>query len=194
MRHRYELANEGTQRKNKLTAICDELFPELTLVFKNPNLPIALDLREKFSTPQAVATASLVALREVRKRNYPSESQLLLLQQLAAQSIGTKNLARQRSLLLEQGLLIKELRLIQGHMEQLDMEIAQIVEQSREGHILLSIPPVSPMYAAAILATIVHIANFEDAGHLKSYFGWAPRRAQTGISFAPLEPHERRLP
>src|SRR6266566_7261536 len=67
MRHRYELANEATQRKNKLTAICDELFPELTKVFKNPNLPIALEVREKFPTPQAIATASLVTLREVRK-------------------------------------------------------------------------------------------------------------------------------
>lgn len=28
MRHRYELINESTQRKNKLIAICDELFPE----------------------------------------------------------------------------------------------------------------------------------------------------------------------
>lgn len=183
MRHRYELAIEATQRKNKLTAICDELFPELTQVFKNPNLPTALDLREKFSTPQAVATASLIALREVRKRNYPSETQLLLLQQLAAQSIGTKNLARQRGLLLEQDLLIKEMRLVQEHIERLDMEIAQIVEHSREGQILLSIPPICPMYAAAILATIGHIANFEDAGHLKAYFGWAPKRTQTGVSF-----------
>ncbi len=183
MRHRYELATEATQRKNKLTAICDELFPELTQVFKNPNLPTALDLREKFSTPHAVATASLVALREVRKKSYPSEAQLVLLQQLAVQSIGTKDLARQRGLLLEQDLLIKELRLMQEHMEQLDMEVAQIVEHSREGQILLSIPPICPMYAAAILATIGHVANFEDAGHLKSYFGWAPKRAQTGISF-----------
>ncbi|GHO60563.1 IS110 family transposase [Ktedonobacter robiniae] len=183
MRHRYELAIEATQRKNKLTAICDELFPELTQVFKNPNLPTALDLREKFSTPHAVATASLIALREVRKKSYPSETQLLLLQQLAAQSIGTKNLARQRGLLLEQDLLIKEMRLIQEHIERLDLEIAQIVEHSREGQILLSIPPIYPMYAAAILATIGHIANFEDAGHLKAYFGWAPKRAQTGVSF-----------
>src|SRR5437588_8638726 len=73
MRHRYELANEATQRKNKLTAICDELFPELVQVFKNPNLPRALDLREKFPTPHAVATASLVALREVRRNSHPSE-------------------------------------------------------------------------------------------------------------------------
>jgi transposase len=32
VRHRYELVREATQRKNKLTAICDELFPELTRV------------------------------------------------------------------------------------------------------------------------------------------------------------------
>ncbi len=86
MRHRYELVNEATQRKNKLTAICDELFPEFTQVFKNPNLTTALDLRERFPTPQAVATASLIALREVRKRNCPSEAHLGSLQQLAATS------------------------------------------------------------------------------------------------------------
>ena len=183
MRHRYELVNEATQRKNKLTAICDELFPELVQVLKNPNLPIALDLREQFPTPQAVATASPLALRQVRRRNHPSEAEFVLLQQLAAQSIGTKDVARQRGLVLEQSLLIKELRLMQEHMERLDMEVTQIVEHCREGQILLSIPPISPMYAAAILATIGHIANFEDAGHLKSYFGWAPKRAQTGVSF-----------
>lgn len=48
IRHRYELTQESTQRKNKLTAICDELFPEFTMVLKNPNLPTALAIREKF--------------------------------------------------------------------------------------------------------------------------------------------------
>jgi transposase len=183
MRHRYELINESTQRKNKLTAICDELFPEFTKVFKNPNLTVALDLREKFPTPHAVAMANLPALREVRRKSYPSEADLILLQRLAAQSIGTKDLAGQRGLLLEQALLIKELRLIQDHLEQLEEAICQIVEQCREGKILLSIPPIHPLAAATILAGIGHIANFEDAGHLKAYFGWAPKRAQTGVTF-----------
>ena len=35
MRHRYELVNEATQRKNKLTSICDELFPELTQMIQD---------------------------------------------------------------------------------------------------------------------------------------------------------------
>src|SRR5215469_14348094 len=34
VRHRYELIQERTQRKNKLTAICDELFPEMTNICK----------------------------------------------------------------------------------------------------------------------------------------------------------------
>src|SRR6266699_6846451 len=42
VRHHYELVAESTQRKNKLTAICDELFPEFTRLLRNPNLPTAL--------------------------------------------------------------------------------------------------------------------------------------------------------
>jgi transposase len=58
IRHRYELIRESTQRKNKLTALCDEIFPELTRVVKDPNSLFALALRERFPTPQATATAS----------------------------------------------------------------------------------------------------------------------------------------
>lgn len=150
MRHRYELINEATQRKNKLTAICDELFPELTQVLKDPNLATALALREKFPTPHALATASLTTLSEVKVRRRTSDASLVQVQQLAAQSIGTKAVARQRSLVLEQSLLIKELRLIQEHLKQLDEEVCQIVTQSREGHILTSIPPISPLFAATL--------------------------------------------
>ncbi len=60
MRHRYELVQECTRRKNKLTAICDELFPELTQVLKDPNLPTALALREHFPTPHAPLDSSFL--------------------------------------------------------------------------------------------------------------------------------------
>jgi transposase len=183
MRHRYELVNEATQRKNKLTAICDELFPELTQVLKDPNLTTALALRERFPTPHALATASFTTLSEVRVGRRPSDADLLHLQQLAAQSIGTKDVARQRSLVLEQSLLIKELRLIQEHLEQLDEEVCQIVTQSREGQILISIPPIGSLDAATLIAVIGSIANFEKACDLKSYLGWAPKREQTGTSY-----------
>jgi transposase len=182
MRHRYELIHECTQRKNKLIAICDELFPEFTKVLKDPNAPTALTLRQHFPTPHAIASASLTELAKLRKSNRPSNEQLLELQRLAAQTIGTKDIVRQRALVLEQGQLIRELQLLQEHVQQLDSEIVKLVELSREGQILISIPPIGPIQAAAIIAAIGNILNFEKAADLKAYFGWAPKREQSGSS------------
>jgi transposase len=172
--HRDELIAESTQCKNKLTAICDELFPEFTRVLKNPNLPVALAIRERFPTPAAVARASTSELSVLRKDRYPSPTQLTELQQLAQQSIGTKDAARVRGLVFEQKQLIEELSLIHTHVEQLETEITQIVEQSREGKILTSIPGVGTIPAVAIFASIGSIANFQSAPALKAYFDGHP--------------------
>jgi len=183
MRHRYELIREATQRKNKLTAICDELFPEFTQVVKNPNGPTALALRERFPTPAALATAPFADLAQVRgKQSKPSNKQLAELQRLALQTIGTKDLVRQRGLLLEQQQLIRELKVLQEHIEQLDTAILELVKQSREGQILTSIPVIGPIQAAAIIATVGNILNFKKGSELKAYFGWAPRKEQSGTS------------
>ena len=181
IRHRSELIQESTRRKNKLTAICDQLFPELTRVVKDPNALVALALREQFPTPQAFATASLTTLQQIRGgARSLSDAKLLELQRLAAQSIGVKDLARQHGLVLEQTQLIQELRLLRQHVEQLEDEIVTIVEQAREGQILLSFPPIGPIMAATTIAAVGSIHNFPSASALKSYFGWAPVVAQSG--------------
>jgi Transposase IS116/IS110/IS902 family len=183
IQHRYELSHQSTQLRNKLTAICDEIFPEFTQIFHDPNREVALTFRETFPTPKEIATASLSALRAARAKYFPSEANLLRLQQFAQQSIGITNVDRLRGLKVEQELLIKELRLIQEHMERLDTEIADIVKNCREGQILLSMPPIGVVQAATIIATVGNITNCEKASELKCYFGWAPRRDQTGVSF-----------
>ena len=183
IRHRYELVRESTQRKNKLIAICDEVFPELTRILKNPNSLTALAIRKQFPTPHAVATASLTVLQEIRGTAHSiTDRKLMELQRLAAQSIGTKDLTRQRGLVLEQTQLIKELKLLQEHIEQLETEIRTIVEQAREGQILRSMD-IGHIQAATIIAAIGSIENFSNAGQLKSYCGWAPVRDQTGTTF-----------
>jgi transposase len=183
VRHHYELVAESTQRKNKLTAICDELFPEFTRLLRNPNLPTALALRERFPTPATLAAASLRELRAARGRTCSvSDAKLQELQQLAGQSIGTKDSARVRGLVVEQKQLIRELHLIAEHLAELETEIAQVVEGSREGKILTSIPGIGPQTAATLIAMIGNIANFERAAQLKSYVGWVPKVAQSGSS------------
>ncbi len=57
------------------------------------------------------------------------------------------------------------------------------MEQSREGQILTSIPPLGPLQAAAIIASIGSIANFRNAAALKAYFGWAPTITQSGTTY-----------
>jgi transposase len=194
--HRQELITERTQRKNKLTAIYDEMFPEFTRVFHDPNGPTALVFRERFPTPAALATASLSALQEARgKTRMLSDAKLLELQRLADQSIGTKDLARLRGLAFEQQQLIEEYHLIVAHLEALEAEMMHVVEHCREGQILTSIPGIGPLQAAILIALIGNIANFERPAQLKSYGGSVPAIAESGTTLdqAHLSPRGSRL-
>lgn len=183
VRHRYELQHEATQRKNKLTAIADELFPELTVVYKDPNTDSALALREKYPTPNAIFEANIHDLTATRKRTQPSTAQLVELQSLAKHSIGTKDESRRISLILEQQLLTDELRLMRNHIARLDEKIEEIVQASRDGRILSSFVGIGTVQAAMIMANIGSIANYESIAKFRSYLGWSPRQSQTGTTY-----------
>lgn len=182
IRRRYELAHDIVRHKNKLTAICDELFPEFTRVLRDPNLPGALLVRQRFPTPQAVATASLADLCACRRGTRPSKAQFQALQEVARTSIGTRDLGQQHGLCLEQKHLIQTLQVLQEQLRELDAEIGRLTQASREGRILLSIPGIGPIQAATIIAAIGHIDNFSTAAALRAYFGWAPQVRQSGTT------------
>ncbi len=182
VQHRLELVHETTRRKNKLTAICDELFPELTQVYADPNSPSALTLREKYPTPADVVAASLDDLVATRKYRRPSRDKLAELQELARTTIGTKDASRLICLLIEQKQLMKEMTLLNEHIEALNVEIERAVSTSREGRILTSFPMIGPIHAAVLIAAIGTIANFESIAKLRGYCGWSPLQQQTGTS------------
>lgn len=183
VKHHSELTREYVRRENKLTAINDELFPEFTQIFKKPNTQSALAIRAAFPTPQDIARATLDELCAARHYHYPSRDQIAQLQVLARATIGTKDISRRRSLLIEQEQLIAEWRLHQSHISRLESEITAILTTSREGQILLSFPGVGPVTAGVLLATIGSVANYETIGKLRLALGWGIRRSQTGTSF-----------
>jgi hypothetical protein len=166
IQHRIELVRESTRKKNKLTAICDEVFPEFTKVYKDPNRGAALLIREHFPTPHSIVTAKRQAILKLRKKqsSYPSPAQIALLKDLAAQTIGAKDAHRLQGLVFEQTLLIRELRMVGESLKGIEEEIHRILHASREGKILLSVHPIGNIMAATILAEIGNIANFETAG------------------------------
>jgi transposase len=180
--HRHELTHEASRRKNKLTAIVDQLFPEFASIFRDPNTPRALAVRERFPTPQAVAGATVDDLCAAKGPRAPGREAMARLRELASASIGVTDSGRQRSLVFEQAQLVRELRLLREHRDQLDAAIADVLAQSRAGEILLSLPGIGPTSAAAIIAAVGAIDNFPTAAHLKAYFGWAPVIDQTGTS------------
>jgi transposase len=180
--HRHELVHESTRRKNKLIALCDQIFPEFTQVFSDPNSPTALTIRDQFPTAEAIATATLDELCAAKGPKRPSRIDMARLQGLATQTIGVKDPGRLAALVFEQEQLVQELRLLHAHLDQIDDQITHILEHAREGRILLSIPGIGAYSAAAILAAIGNVDNFTNAAALKSYFGWAPKVTQSGTT------------
>jgi transposase len=184
VQHRFELSQEVTQRENKLTAICDELFPEFTQACKMPNAPSALVIRAAFPTPQAMDSATLEELCAARRGcHYPSRATLTALQELARETIGTKDEYRRKGLIIAQEQLIDELQLLRRHVDELDADISAAIADSRDAKILMSFIGIGPVQAATIIACTGTIANFESASQLRGYIGWSPRRSQTGTSF-----------
>lgn len=184
VQHRHELSRELVRRKNKLTAICDELFPEFEQIYKkDQNSKPALNLREKFPTPQDVAAASIDELCATCVGNFPGRKKLLQLQELARTSIGITNPHRRASLLIEQRFLIREKRQLEKDLEELDGIIEPLVTSSREGQILMSFAGVGPTNAATLMAGITNIGNFANYYHLRSYLGWSPKQSQSGTTF-----------
>jgi transposase len=183
VQHHYELTREVTRRKNKLTALMDELFPEFTEVFKKPNEPKALWLRERFPTPADISSAKLSDLHASGLPGRPGLEKYALLQVLATNTIGTRNQERIESIRIEQRHLIKELHLAQEHRDELTALIEPVIAESRAGQILTSMIGIGPIHAARILCGIGNIENFEKLGSLRRYMGWSPKRSQTGSSY-----------
>jgi transposase len=178
----HDLTQAATQCKNKLTAIADQLFPEATEIFKDINGMSALNLREKFATPAQLALASLDDLKACCPGVRPGRAQLARLQELARSSIGVKDPLLCDALVFEQRQLIGQLRMHEEHIAAIEARIAGIAEDCREGTILLSLPMIGPLAAAAIIAHVGCIGNFESAAQLRRYFGWAPQSDQTGTT------------
>jgi len=179
---RVALMRERIRCQNKLTAICDELFPELTQIYKDPNGPSALQLREAFPLPELVAKASQAELRATRTHTRPGNKAFIQLQELATSTIGSKDRERQESLIFEQKILLKNFRTYLVQLDELDAQIKQIVMQTREGKILSSVPAVSPVTAGIYLCQIGNIANFAHPSDLRGYCGWSSKRSQTGTT------------
>lgn len=179
--HRAELVRESTRRRNQLTALIDESFPEFTEVYKDPNTLSALQMRAAYPTPETILAASVDDLCKARPYTHPSRLRLMELRDLARTSIGVRG-DRLRSLVIEQRQLIDCLLLLYKQIDEVETLIEETITPTREGCILMSFPGVGTISAAILMSYIDSIAHFDNPKKLRSFLGWAPRREQTGTT------------
>ena len=177
-RFRLELVQQQTRIKTQFTACLDIVFPELSHFFKgNLHLNVSYALLEKYSSAKALRSARIDGLTNLLynnsrgKYNYEKALQLKV---LAKDSIGLDNPAIE----LQIQCLIKQLRLYQKQISDIDISIMTIMEIINSP--ILTIPGVGYTLGAMIISEIDDIKKFSNPSKLLAFAGLDPVVKQSG--------------
>ena len=165
-RFKLETIQQQTRIKIQLTACLDIVFPELSTFFKgNLHLKASYALLEKYSSAKAIAHCRI---------GHYTQDKTLQLKQLAKQSIGLDNPAIE----LQIQCLIKQLRLYQKQIKDIDLAITTLMELLNSP--ILTIPGVGYTLGAMIISEIGDIKRFSNPSKLLAFAGLDPVVKQSG--------------
>src|SRR5260370_1923513 len=152
MRLQQQLSDDVVRYKNEIHALLVVLFPEFTQVFADPTRPTALAVLKRYPSAQAIAQTEVETLgtflHELAPRHYgrPTAQELVRLAK-ASISSGVAVAARSSSLRI----LCDQLDHTQKNLEQLQREIAQLLDQDPKSTGLLVCPGFGPPACAGLL-------------------------------------------
>ena len=177
-RFRLEMVQQQTRIKTQLTACLDIVFPELARFFKgNLHLKVAYALLEKYSSAKAIRSARIDGLTNLLYNNSRGKynyEKALQLKALAKDSIGLDNPAIE----LQIQCLIKQLRLYQKQISDIDISIMTIMEIINSP--ILTIPGIGYTLGAMIISEIDDIKKFSNPSKLLAFAGLDPVVKQSG--------------
>jgi transposase len=164
--HRHRLTVEQTRFKNRLQTTLDLAWPEYLAHFSNLTKRTPIALLERWPLPQDLAAAAPVTvMRFVKKTSHgqvrPANVKKLL--ESARETVGLTSGADERRRELKY--LFERWRMLREQMADLDERIASAVARCPEARALTTIPEVSHLCAATIVAelgtpgTFVHPAQ-----------------------------------
>ena len=177
-RFRLEMVQQQTRIKTQLTSCLDIVFPELAHFFKgNLHLKVSYALLEKYSSAKAIRSARIDGLTNLLYNNSHGKynyEKALQLKSLAKDSIGLDNPAIE----LQIQCLIKQLRLYQKQISDIDLSIMTIMEIINSP--ILTIPGVGYTLGAMIISEIDNIKKFSNPSKLLAFAGLDPVVKQSG--------------
>ena len=177
-RFKLEMVQQQTRIKTQLTGCLDIVFPELSSFFKgNLHLKVSYALLEKYPSAKSISLARIDGLTNLLYNNSKGRynyDKALQLKTLAKESIALDNPAIE----LQIQCLIKQLRLYQKQIKDIDLSIMTLMELLNSP--IITIPGVGYTLGAMIISEIGDIKKFSNPSKLLAFAGLDPVVKQSG--------------
>jgi len=185
LRNRLKLVNLRSRYRVQLTAVDDVLFPELKEFFHPATGASARLLLEHWPTPARLARARRTTVWKVvvsQGKHHRLAARLDQLLTNAATSAGLVDGTEPLQHL--QGWLLKQLRLVDQEIAGAEAAIQAALEvwPVQDRQVLASLPGMSPLRQAVLLAAIGDVSNFRNDRQLRKMLGWYPEVSESGTS------------
>lgn len=176
-RFRTKLVQTKTKLKNQLTACIDQIFPELTTIFKSIHSKTCYSLLVDYSTPKLISKVRIDKLTNIlnnSSRGRFGNELALSLKNIAKNSIGVDNIA----LSIQVKHSINQINLINTQLTDVENTIKEIMNSLNTK--ILSIPGIGYILGATIISEIGNISKFDSPKKLLAYAGLDPSVIQSG--------------
>jgi len=177
VRHRFRLVKERSKCKVSFSRLLTILFPELESVVWSTSQKSALYLLLELPSAIDIANCNLKHLTSILQKysnGKYSRDKAIEIRELAKNSIGS--ISPSQSFEMKQ--VIQSILFYQSQIDEIDKELKKLVIELDTP--LLSIPGVSYVSAAFILAEIGDINNFDSPAKVQAFAGLDPTTYQSG--------------
>jgi transposase len=174
------LVKERTRITNLVKGLLDGLFPEFTLVFKDPCGLTALSVLSTCPIPKVIAEMTedefAVAI-EAKHQGRLMRKKLRALHYSARTSIGID--AGARSVSSEISFLVEKLELIRRHIRIIEGTLVRLVDETEEGKYLLSIKGLHYIAVGGLLAELGCFKSYHSAKQMIKMAGSNPTESES---------------
>jgi transposase len=177
-RFRLTLNQQVTDSKRRILTILDQVFPEFESMFSDIFGKTGRSLLKKYPTPEEIETVSLRKLTSLitkLSKGRFKEDKAQEVKTKAKTSFGI-TLALD-SLTLQLKLLLETLEFTESQLKIVDTQVESLLPDTC---VLLTLPGVSKVLAAAIISEIGDIKRFRTSAQLVSFAGINPTVRQSG--------------
>lgn len=176
-----QISDELARAKNEIQGLVVVLFPEFIQVFADPCRLTATAVLQAYPSARAIRTAGVDAIAAIlhatAPRNYGRATAWRLVE-LAEHSVSSELAVEARS--LSMNIWCEQLRSLQAHLEHIDAQIEQLLDNDPKAKGLQAVPEFGTQTVAVLLAEVGEVARFQRLDQVVAYAGMDIEIKQSG--------------